>query len=164
MLPLETLLITYNICYYCCLFSIQMLLVFDKEVVINLTILKDGGGVIYASWDAMRLIVDMLGIWLLIERYGGIILTRLGQWVSTNDGVVACSRSNTITVIDWEEGVVYWIYWEYGYRLMGEVWIIINPIILVVLVDFIDTYDVVIINELTLVHYVKIQRVAKIII
>ena len=87
----------------------------------------------------------MVSIQLLLEREGEITLTRLVQWVLTNDGDVSCAQSDTVTVTNWEEGRLYWIDWDYGGRKMGTMLLIINPILLLVLMAFVDKDNVVII-------------------
>ena len=49
MFPLKTLIITCNICYYLCFLLIKILVLSDREGVINLTKLRYGGDVIYTS-------------------------------------------------------------------------------------------------------------------
>ena len=49
MFPLETLIMTYSILCYRYLFLMKMVLLVDREGVINVTRLRGGGDVIYAS-------------------------------------------------------------------------------------------------------------------
>ena len=50
----------------------KMLLLFDMEGVIHLTKLRDGGDVIYISWDVMLLIVGVFGDYTAANREVGM--------------------------------------------------------------------------------------------
>ena len=44
------------------------------------------------------LIVGVFGEYMATNREGGITLTRLGKWMSTNDGAIACALYDTVIV------------------------------------------------------------------
>ena len=49
----------------------KILLLFDREPVIDLIRLRDGGNIIYTSWDGMMLIMGMFGEYTAATREGG---------------------------------------------------------------------------------------------